>query len=327
MSVTEGMAKKKKVKINVTDTMTVPQLKEALKKQGLPVSGKKAELVERLKGGGSNLQSATSSSLFGGKIMDVRALTIISTLKEKYKPPDLPPWDSQVNVDYPYHLTLEILLLHSIAILFFCIYFIQYVNSESGAEEFMPILLLGLFVLWIYLFFKIGNETGKLDIQSSQPSIFLPGLLAFVIGLFSVPGFLSSDDNIMSIPCCSSLVIFISAVALDVDNPDPTKLKEMEIKWKMALEYEENGKFDQALILWNELEIKRQIERVECIVLECYYLMVRRKILDLEAAGVDCAHLRKGLDEASSSASKLGITFVYLDAKIDIEPTIEEDKD
>jgi large subunit ribosomal protein L24 len=32
------------------DTMTVPLLKEALKKQGLPVSGKKAELIERLKG-------------------------------------------------------------------------------------------------------------------------------------------------------------------------------------------------------------------------------------------------------------------------------------
>jgi len=34
------------------DGMTVPQLKEVLKEQGLPVSGKKAELIERLKGGG-----------------------------------------------------------------------------------------------------------------------------------------------------------------------------------------------------------------------------------------------------------------------------------
>ena len=33
------------------DSMTVPTLKAALKKQGLPVSGKKAELIERLKGG------------------------------------------------------------------------------------------------------------------------------------------------------------------------------------------------------------------------------------------------------------------------------------
>ena len=32
-------------------SMTVPQLKDALKEQGLPVSGKKAELIERLKGG------------------------------------------------------------------------------------------------------------------------------------------------------------------------------------------------------------------------------------------------------------------------------------
>ena len=32
--------------------MTVPQLKEELKEQGLPVSGKKAELIERLKDGG-----------------------------------------------------------------------------------------------------------------------------------------------------------------------------------------------------------------------------------------------------------------------------------
>jgi hypothetical protein len=32
------------------DSMTVPNLKAALKEQGLPVSGKKAELIERLKG-------------------------------------------------------------------------------------------------------------------------------------------------------------------------------------------------------------------------------------------------------------------------------------
>ena len=34
------------------ESMTVPLLKEALKEQGLPVSGNKAELIERLKGGG-----------------------------------------------------------------------------------------------------------------------------------------------------------------------------------------------------------------------------------------------------------------------------------
>jgi ribosomal protein uL24 len=34
------------------DSMTVPLLKEALKEQGLPVGGKKTELIERLKGGG-----------------------------------------------------------------------------------------------------------------------------------------------------------------------------------------------------------------------------------------------------------------------------------
>ncbi len=34
------------------DGMTVPLLKEALKEQGLPVGGKKTELIERLKGGG-----------------------------------------------------------------------------------------------------------------------------------------------------------------------------------------------------------------------------------------------------------------------------------
>ena len=33
------------------DSMTVPTLKAALKEQGLPVSGKKAELIERLKEG------------------------------------------------------------------------------------------------------------------------------------------------------------------------------------------------------------------------------------------------------------------------------------
>ena len=32
------------------ETMTVPNLKAALKEQGLPISGKKAELIERLKG-------------------------------------------------------------------------------------------------------------------------------------------------------------------------------------------------------------------------------------------------------------------------------------
>ena len=34
------------------ESMTVPLLKVALKEQGLPTSGKKTELIERLKGGG-----------------------------------------------------------------------------------------------------------------------------------------------------------------------------------------------------------------------------------------------------------------------------------
>ena len=33
------------------DSMTVPQLKDALREKGLPVGGKKAELIDRLKGG------------------------------------------------------------------------------------------------------------------------------------------------------------------------------------------------------------------------------------------------------------------------------------
>ena len=33
------------------ETMTVPELKNALKEKGLPVGGKKADLIERLKGG------------------------------------------------------------------------------------------------------------------------------------------------------------------------------------------------------------------------------------------------------------------------------------
>ena len=33
------------------DSMTVPELKDALKEKGLPVGGKKADLIERLKGG------------------------------------------------------------------------------------------------------------------------------------------------------------------------------------------------------------------------------------------------------------------------------------
>ncbi len=33
------------------DSMTVPQLKDALKEKGMPVGGKKADLIERLKGG------------------------------------------------------------------------------------------------------------------------------------------------------------------------------------------------------------------------------------------------------------------------------------
>ncbi|MDP6533968.1 MAG: SAP domain-containing protein, partial [Candidatus Poseidoniia archaeon] len=36
------------------ESLTVPELKELLKAQGMPVSGKKAELVERLSSAGNN---------------------------------------------------------------------------------------------------------------------------------------------------------------------------------------------------------------------------------------------------------------------------------
>ena len=47
---TEGETGEKDEEVDY-GSMTVPQLKDALKEQGLPVSGKKAELIERLKGG------------------------------------------------------------------------------------------------------------------------------------------------------------------------------------------------------------------------------------------------------------------------------------
>ena len=42
------------------ESLTVPELKELLKAQKLPVSGKKAELVERLSSAGSNEEEEES---------------------------------------------------------------------------------------------------------------------------------------------------------------------------------------------------------------------------------------------------------------------------
>jgi hypothetical protein len=63
--------------------MTVPLLKEALKEQGLPASGKKAELIERLKG------EAEETPDEGSEEVDYESMTV-PLLKEALKEQGLP---------------------------------------------------------------------------------------------------------------------------------------------------------------------------------------------------------------------------------------------
>jgi len=71
--------------------MTVPLLKEALKKQGLPVSGNKVELIERLKGEGEETPDEESEEV------DYESMTV-PLLKEALKKQGLPVSGNKVEL-------------------------------------------------------------------------------------------------------------------------------------------------------------------------------------------------------------------------------------
>ena len=73
------------------DTMTVPLLKEALKKQGLPVSGNKVELIERLKGEGEETPDEEPEEV------DYESMTV-PLLKEALKKQGLPVSGNKVEL-------------------------------------------------------------------------------------------------------------------------------------------------------------------------------------------------------------------------------------
>ena len=73
------------------ESMTVPLLKEALKEQGLPVSGNKAELIERLKGEGEETPEE------GLEEVDYEGMTV-PQLKEALKEQGLPVSGNKVEL-------------------------------------------------------------------------------------------------------------------------------------------------------------------------------------------------------------------------------------
>ena len=73
------------------ESMTVPLLKEALKKQGLPVSGNKVELIERLKGEGEETPDEEPEKV------DYESMTV-PLLKEALKKQGLPVSGNKVEL-------------------------------------------------------------------------------------------------------------------------------------------------------------------------------------------------------------------------------------
>jgi hypothetical protein len=161
---------------------------------------------------------------------------------------------------------------------------------------------------WLYLFSKIVSETKKLNLQSSPNIIGSTGMYALMAGLLCIVllPFAAAEEMVyFELPCLSTLFIVIIAIVLETQCDFPVKTtserETMKFHWETAVDCEVKGDFNKALALFRDLKQPLQIERLQWFILEYSYVIIRRRIIDLEAKGANCDSLWKILEEIANS--------------------------
>jgi len=297
----------------------VLDLKAELKERGLPVSGSKRQLIDRLE------ISSRGEIYLGEDALDAKDKSIVEQIMEKYRAPDYKykaPFKREKR-PYPLILSIAIIALYFIGLSVpYLIYSGTYVITDNWISYFIAT------VLFLILYFYIQSENIEMDLnpQERPPVVnYLTaiGFLLVITALF----FLSVEKGVV-FTCCSSLILLLIPVALfpmeDVDERlrrrrksehDKREEDKRQIKWSEACKLEEGGWFDAATKIWLEFNEEREIERVARMKAECLCVLLKRRIKDLTKQGTNCKQLEEQLAkiEAALEVSTARLEFVSIE--------------
>jgi hypothetical protein len=311
------------------DDWTVQELKEALKEMGLPVSGEKRVLIERLDSRGKNYLEEGA--------LDTGDANLLEQIKAKYRPLDYRP---------PEHCPKDGSALHhwpdsGYATDYYCQKCEEYVApaDENYAKISYAIIALGLSAvaaiffslivgnlavgtLFLVMFFGvsvalviiigINQEFKKTEIVGNALDEVLGALFCVIIailmfGAFLIALLLRSPIEWMGFYCCSSVSLFIlpmfALMRTEGEDEEVRRRKTSRKKrardhkraWKDAHKHEEHSQFDAATRIWSKLGEEGEVERVAGLKSECLCVVLKRKIKDLTEMGADCTQLEEQL--------------------------------
>ena len=301
--------------------LRIKDLKEILRDRGLPVGGKseneeeyKLELIARLQKDNYKIDVK----------IDARDQKLVEGIREKYKAPEYeapPPIPKKEYQPYPLYLSVLTFILYCLVFLAILLY--KNRTYAEGTEEstrtwnnpeiysinnitinYVELYLFAIFasvIIGIYVLYKNrGREVEK------QPQINEFAALAGMLILLALPFLHFLTDIDTSLPCCSTIFLFIIVAFLQESLSVPDKTKEALAKaeekirqrqWFDACEHEDKNEYYAAQKIWLMLKDKdegdKQILRLDKILLEYEYVKVRRRILNMEEKGINCSELKK----------------------------------
>ena len=302
------------------DDWTVRELKEALEERGLPVSGKKRVLIERLE-----ISSGGKNYLKEG-VLNAGDADLVEQIKAKYRAPDYrQPKDGGRNPEYT-KISNGIIVLGLLAVA--AVYFLIIGGNKQGDGFILPCCTTSL--LFVILSSYISKEVKKTDIVHTDE---VPGTTvlqaAGVFGLIisAYVAVTEGPDEWLGFYCCSSFILLgIPFIALGISDSKEALQKlnrkkalrnkltqEHYIAWEDAQKHEENNQFDAAARIWSELGEEGEVERVTGLKTEYLCVILKRKIKDLTELGADCTQLEEqlamietALAESATSKSSIG---------------------
>jgi hypothetical protein len=310
---------------------TVKELKETLKERGLPVSGKKHVLIERLENRMATSKPTSEENnyleewaLYGTIESDAKDADLVKQIREKYRAPSYKTRSKREKTSYPLKLSIAIIVLCFIGICGSYFYEMELeIERQGGNSEKESIGCFTSLLLFIILFQSVYNKNKEMDLTSQdKPPVvnFLTaiGVLGFLLAIY-LNFFDGNLDEIViwdRFTCCSSLILLIIPLALFSTESADEKLKkdeQMERIWEDAQKHEERNQFDAAMEIWSKLGEEGEVERVTRLKTECLCVILKRKIKDLTEQGVNCTQLEEqwatietDLEEAATSPSSIG---------------------
>ncbi len=296
------------------DDWTVQQLKWTLKERGLPVSGNKPVLIERLESNEGLEGSSKGKNFFEEWAANDKDADLVEQIREKYRAPDYrAPEIGNENVQV---LNLAIIALCIVGI-FMTYFFTVYRQMEGAGLVNFPcvtaLIVSGAAFHWITRKAEESNVGPFTASTSTSVLLLLIIVTGLQLGWTFWEGMGDSyyaseeDDAWLFFYCCSSvflLVIPFMALAMKSDNDATSRASPAGLEsrkgehmglWENARDYEKYGQFDAATGIWSKLGEKGEVERIAGLKAEYLCVLLKRKIMDLTEQGADCTQLEEQL--------------------------------